>query len=115
MAQAQLPEDGAKAASGDLDAAFRQLVSEHHALDEQLRHLSAQPFLSSEERHAHVIVHGHTIYAKPELRENRIGIDTGAFRTGVLTALVLEGGQRRTIQAAEADGRIEILNGENYA
>ncbi len=62
-----------------------------------------------------IVVHGHTIFDNVMDNGRRIGIDTGAFRTGVLTALVLEGGQRRTIQAAETDGRIEILNGENYA
>lgn len=63
-----------------------------------------EPFLSSEERHSHVIVHGHTIYAKPELRENRIGIDTGAFASGRLTALVLEGTGRRFIQTRVKNG-----------
>jgi serine/threonine protein phosphatase 1 len=57
-----------------------------------------EPFLSSEKRHSHIVVHGHTIYPKPELRENRIGIDTGAFASGRLTALVLEGTGRRFIQ-----------------
>jgi serine/threonine protein phosphatase 1 len=63
-----------------------------------------EPFLSSEQRHSHVIVHGHTIYAKPELRENRIGIDTGAFASGRLTALVLEGTGRRFIQTRMKKG-----------
>ena len=38
-----------------------------------------------------MIVHGHTITWEPEVKSNRIGIDTGAFASGVLTALVLEG------------------------
>lgn len=42
--------------------------------------------------HDHLIVHGHFITeAGPERRPNRIGIDTGAFRTGRLTGLGLEG------------------------
>ena len=32
---------------------------------------------------------------------HRIGIDTGAFRTGVLTALALEGEERWFLQAQE--------------
>jgi len=65
-----------------------------------------EPFLSSEERHSHVIVHGHTIYEKPELRKNRIGIDTGAFASGRLTALVLEGTGRRFIQTRVNKGTV---------
>ena len=42
-----------------------------------------------------VVVHGHTITERPEVRDNRIGIDTGAFATGRLTCLVLEGEERR--------------------
>jgi serine/threonine protein phosphatase 1 len=48
-------------------------------------------FLFSEEDYGKVIVHGHTITWEPEVKTNRIGIDTGAFLSGVLTALVLEG------------------------
>jgi serine/threonine protein phosphatase 1 len=39
-------------------------------------------------------VHGHTICDEVEERPNRIGIDTGAFASGRLTALGLEGGER---------------------
>jgi serine/threonine protein phosphatase 1 len=45
--------------------------------------------------HGAVIVHGHTISDEPEMRANRIGIDTGCFASGRLTALVLEGSERR--------------------
>lgn len=38
-----------------------------------------------------VVVYGHTIGEDVERRPNRIGIDTGAYATGVLTALGLEG------------------------
>lgn len=41
-----------------------------------------------------VVVHGHTPSPRPELRPNRIGIDTLAYRTGRLTALCLEGAER---------------------
>jgi len=60
-----------------------------------------------------VVVHGHTIFDKVMDCGNRIGIDTGAFRSGVLTALVLEGDQRRVIQASQREGgSIEIFQGE---
>ncbi|BDI60373.1 metallophosphoesterase family protein [Qipengyuania nanhaisediminis] len=60
-----------------------------------------------------VIVHGHTIFDSVMDCGNRIGIDTGAFRSGVLTALVLEGDQRRIIQACQNDnGPVEVFHGE---
>jgi serine/threonine protein phosphatase 1 len=46
-------------------------------------------FLDSDEEHGVCVVHGHTVSEKPELRRNRIGIDTGATRFGELTAVVL--------------------------
>lgn len=49
------------------------------------------PFLDSDVDHGMVVVHGHTITAEPEIRHNRIGIDTGAFMSNRLTALGLEG------------------------
>lgn len=52
------------------------------------------PFLDSLMPLEKVVVHGHTISTKPEERINRIGIDTGAYRTGRLTALVIDGDQK---------------------
>jgi serine/threonine protein phosphatase 1 len=54
-------------------------------------------FLRSERDHGKMIVHGHTIVPEPEILPNRIGIDTGAWYTGRLTSLVLEGSQRRLL------------------
>jgi serine/threonine protein phosphatase 1 len=53
-----------------------------------------QPFLDDESDHGLVVVHGHSITEQPDIRHNRIGIDTGAYRHGMLTALALEGGDR---------------------
>lgn len=53
-----------------------------------------EPFLFDGTDHGFVVVHGHTICAKVEERPNRIAIDTGAYRTGILTALVIEGTER---------------------
>ena len=53
------------------------------------------PFLFDDTDHGFIVVHGHTISSEVEERENRIGIDTGAYRTGILTALVIDGGERR--------------------
>jgi serine/threonine protein phosphatase 1 len=51
-------------------------------------------FLDFRGDHGCVVVHGHTITDDVEERGNRIGIDTGAFASGHLTALGLEGGER---------------------
>lgn len=55
-------------------------------------------FLDSETDHGLIVVHGHTIVHEVEWRPNRIGVDTGAYTTGRLTALVLEGAGRRLLQ-----------------
>jgi serine/threonine protein phosphatase 1 len=47
-------------------------------------------FLLYEGAYAKVVVHGHTPVVKPDVRGNRINIDTGAYATGKLTCLVLE-------------------------
>ncbi len=65
-------------------------------------------FLSHKGPLEKVVVHGHTIFDDVEERGHRIGIDTGAFRSGVLTALVLEGAGRRVIQTSEKNGKIKI-------
>ena len=84
-------------------------------LDEQDRHnllWIRDRFLRHEEPHSHVVVHGHTIFDAVDVRSNRIGIDTGAFASGRLTALALEGHERRLIQAVEsAGGTITIDTG----
>lgn len=50
-----------------------------------------RPFLTSQADFGAVVVHGHTPVARPEVHPNRINIDTGAYATGRLTCLVLEG------------------------
>jgi serine/threonine protein phosphatase 1 len=54
-----------------------------------------EPFLGSNRRHEKMVVHGHTIVTAPEIRTGRIGIDTGAYVSGTLTALVLWGKEQR--------------------
>lgn len=51
-------------------------------------------FLDYRGAHGPIVVHGHTITEDVEERANRIGIDTGAFASGRLTALGLQGGER---------------------
>ena len=57
------------------------------------------PFLDNEDAdYGYTVVHGHTISDNVVWKRNRIGIDTGAYASGKLTALVLEGSDRRLIQ-----------------
>lgn len=51
-------------------------------------------FLEDERDHGAMIVHGHSITEDVDERPNRIGIDTGAFASGKLTALGIEGTTR---------------------
>ncbi|MFO1254531.1 MAG: metallophosphoesterase family protein [Sphingomonadaceae bacterium] len=60
-----------------------------------------EPFLSHRESLGPLVVHGHTIFERVDFADNRIGIDTGAYRTGRLTALGLEGTKRWLIEAVE--------------
>lgn len=55
-------------------------------------------FIRSRQNHDFIVVHGHSITEEVEWRHNRIGIDTGAYSSGLLTALVLEGEQQRLLQ-----------------
>jgi serine/threonine protein phosphatase 1 len=50
-------------------------------------------FLLSEENFEKYIVHGHTPVREPDVRHNRINIDTGAYATGKLTCVVIEEGE----------------------
>ena len=52
-------------------------------------------FLLHEEDFGKIVVHGHTPTYEPEIRPNRINIDTGAYVTGRLTCVVLEGDKMR--------------------
>ncbi len=54
-------------------------------------------FLQHTGKFEKIIVHGHTPVEKPEVHANRIGIDTGAWTTGCLTALCLEDSRYRFI------------------
>jgi len=45
-----------------------------------------------------VIVHGHSVVDRPEVRQNSIAVDTGAYKSGILTTVVLEGSKRRFLQ-----------------
>ena len=63
-----------------------------------------EPFLSHTGPHPRMIVHGHTIRSEVDQRPNRIGIDTGSYATGRLTAVRLEGDSVRFLQHAGEPG-----------
>ena len=95
---------------------FRSLPASHRAGDYYFVHGGVRPgvplaeqnehdcmwirksFLDSDADHGAVVVHGHSIFKAPVVRHNRIGIDTGAYRSGVLTCLVLDGAARSFLQ-----------------
>jgi serine/threonine protein phosphatase 1 len=57
-------------------------------------------FLKAPGRFEKIIVHGHTWSGdQPQLLEHRIGLDTGAYSTGVLTAARLDGADAEILQA----------------
>lgn len=67
--------------------------------DEQDLMWIRQPFLGDPRPFERVVVHGHSASVEAFADRRRIGIDTGAYATGVLTALRLEGCDRRLVQA----------------
>jgi serine/threonine protein phosphatase 1 len=56
-----------------------------------------EEFLDYEEPFGKIVVHGHTPVVEPDVRSNRIDIDTGAYATGRLTCLRLERDEKRFI------------------
>jgi serine/threonine protein phosphatase 1 len=79
--------------SGDFffaHAGVRPNVELSHQTENDLLWIREE-FLSSNEDFGKIIVHGHTPALEPEIGPNRINIDTGAFATGRLTCLVIEG------------------------
>ena len=60
-------------------------------------------FLKHQGSFGKMVVHGHTPVSEPEVLANRIGIDTGSFFSGRLTALRLEGTSRAFL-TAEGEG-----------
>jgi len=53
-----------------------------------------EPFLRDDSDHGFIVVPGHSISLTVEERPNRIGIDTGAYKSDILTALAIDGDNR---------------------
>lgn len=60
-----------------------------------------EAFLDSDEHHGVVVVHGHSPSGKVDFRVNRIGLDTHAYDSGILSAIGLEGEERWVIDTAK--------------
>lgn len=88
-------------------AGVRPGVDLRHQTQTDLRWIRS-PFLENETDLGAMVVHGHTISGDVELRHNRIGIDTGAYRTGKLTALVLEDTSKWTLNTADGINRLAV-------
>jgi serine/threonine protein phosphatase 1 len=56
-------------------------------------------FLRSPGPHEAVVVHGHSPEPEPFVGQHRIGIDTGAYATGVLTAVRLHATEQKILQS----------------
>lgn len=87
-------------------AGIRPGVAIEDQAQRDLRWIRA-PFLNDSKPHGFMVVHGHTIVDSVEEKTNRIAIDTGAVYSGVLTALVIEGTERRYLATGGGaqDGR----------
>ena len=72
-----------------------------------------EPFLFDDTDHGFVVVHGHTIRPEVEMRPNRIGIDTGAYRTGVLTALAIDGEQQWLLDTRASAEASHVMKADN--
>lgn len=74
-----------------------------------------QPFLNSRTAFECMVVHGHTPTTSVHADQRRIGIDTKAYDSGVLTALRLEGCEQSLLQAVGSRrGAQARYGGEEY-
>ncbi|HYD31385.1 MAG TPA: metallophosphoesterase family protein [Azospirillaceae bacterium] len=72
-----------------------------------------EPFLSSPRHHGKVVVHGHTVVEQPQVLANRIAVDTGAYATGILTAVALHGPHQRILASSPVRGDGAVLSEKN--
>lgn len=78
-------------------AGIRPGVPLDEQVDEDILWIRGE-FLGDRSDHGKCIVHGHTITDDIDVRQNRIGIDTGAYYSGTLSCLVLDGESRAVLQ-----------------
>ena len=81
-------------------AGVRPGTSLAHQKPKDLRWIRSD-FLSHQAPFEKVIVHGHTITEQIDVQPHRIGLDTGAFASGKLTAMGFEGRDRWTLDTSD--------------
>lgn len=85
-------------------AGVRPGIALDHQVEDDLLWIR-DDFLRSRASFGKIVVHGHTPSEDVVFRSNRIGVDTGAYMTGVLTCLVLDGTERGLLQTGEQMAR----------
>jgi serine/threonine protein phosphatase 1 len=79
-------------------AGVRPGVALSHQRTRDLRWIRSE-FLQHDGPFEKIVVHGHTISDKIEQTPHRIGVDTGAYTSGILSAVGFEGTERWVLQA----------------
>lgn len=82
-------------------AGIKPGVAPEQQSGKDLRWIRAE-FLNSEANFGCIVVHGHTISESVEIKTNRVGVDTGAYKTGVLSAFWIEEDKTGTLQVSGA-------------
>lgn len=77
-------------------AGVRPGVALHRQDDEDMIFIRDE-FTGADDWHGAVVVHGHTIVGDVDVRPNRIAVDTGAWHSGRLSCIVLDGETQRVI------------------
>lgn len=72
---------------------------------DEILYWTRERFIGARRRFSHKVVHGHTPCEQPYIDGRRIGIDTGAYATGTLTAARFEGESVAFIAASSAPSR----------
>jgi serine/threonine protein phosphatase 1 len=83
-------------------------VDDARTLEEQTDadlYWSRERFLASKKRFSHVVVHGHTPVHRPYRDARRIGVDTGAYASGTLSAARFEGTDVSFLSAMDSSGQ----------
>ena len=79
-------------------AGIRPGVALHHQLPHDLVWIR-DSFLAHEALHPKVVVHGHTPGETADVRPNRVNLDSWAYSTGRLSALAVDGAEKRILEA----------------
>ncbi len=79
---------------------------------DEILYWTRERFIANKRRFSHKVVHGHTPVEKPYIDERRIGVDTGAYASGILTAARLEGEGVAFIAVSSPSSRRPASEGE---